>query len=170
MRHFVSVCLVCHTSWENILKFVFENSRFQIYSRGVSISPRAISDRPLCHGCKQIAYVLGNDCDHIRLYFFEINKKRATGKSAMCMLLHWYCHRGFGCGKIITFILKIFGNVYTRDGTISLCQRDANAQVVMSHNHSTHVLDPFIPSLYGHQMTWSSQISVKTSCALSNEP
>ena len=30
IRHFVSTCLVCHTSWENSSKVVFENSRFQI--------------------------------------------------------------------------------------------------------------------------------------------
>ena len=30
------------------------------------------------------------------LYFFEINRKLATGNSVMFMLLHWYCHRGFG--------------------------------------------------------------------------
>ena len=59
----------------------------------------------------------------------------------MFTLLHWYCHRGSGCGsKIVTFTLKsfnIFGDVYTRDETISLCQRDASAQIVMSHNDST---------------------------------
>ena len=30
MRHFVSACLVCYRYWENISKFVFANSRFQI--------------------------------------------------------------------------------------------------------------------------------------------
>ena len=31
IHHFISACLVCHTSWgKNISKFVFENSRFQI--------------------------------------------------------------------------------------------------------------------------------------------
>ena len=70
----------------------------------------------------------------------------------MFILLHWYCHRGFGCGKMITFTLKIFnifGDVYTRDGTISLGQRDASAQIVVSHNYPTHVLGsiPFTPSV-----------------------
>ena len=70
----------------------------------------------------------------------------------MFILLHWYCHRGFGCGKMITFTLKIFnifGDVYTRDGTISLCQRDASAQIVVSHNYRTQVLEsiPFTPSV-----------------------
>ena len=70
----------------------------------------------------------------------------------MFILLHWYCHRGFGCGKMITFTLKIFnifGDVYTRDGTISLGQRDASAQIVVSHNYPTQVLGsiPFTPSV-----------------------
>ena len=30
-------------------------------------------------------------------------------------------------------IFNIFGNVYTRDGTISLCQRDASARIVLNH-------------------------------------
>ena len=64
----------------------------------------------------------------------------------MFILLHWYCHRGFGCGKMIAFTLKIFnifGDVYTRDGTISLCQRDASAQIAVSHNYRTQFWDPF---------------------------
>ena len=70
----------------------------------------------------------------------------------MFILLHRYCHRGFGCGKMITFTLKIFnilGDVYTRDGTISLCQRDASAQIVVSHNYPTQVLGSilFTPSV-----------------------
>ena len=70
----------------------------------------------------------------------------------MFILLHWYCHRGFGCGEMITFTLKIFnifGDVYTRDGTISLGQRDASAQIVVSHNYRTQVLGsiPFTPSV-----------------------
>ena len=86
------------------------------------------------------------------LYFFEINRKRATGNSVMFILLHWYCHRGFGCSKMITFTLKffnIFGDMYTRDGTISLCQRDASAQIVVSHNYPTQVLGSilFTPSV-----------------------
>ena len=48
---------------------------------------------------------------------------------------------------MLTLTLKIFNaysEVYTREGTISLCQRDASAQVhVISHNHSTQVLNPF---------------------------
>ena len=121
--------------WIRIRKFMVPDSR------GVSISPLW---RPFCRSCKQIAYVLGNDW--YRLYFFEINRKRVTGNSVMFMLLHWYCHRGLGCGKLIKFTLKIFnifGDAYTRDGTISLCQRDASARIVRSHNYSTQVSDPF---------------------------
>ena len=86
-----------------------------------------------------------------RLYFFEISRKRTTGNSVIFILFHWYSHRGFGCGKMITFTLKIlniFGDVYTRDGTMSLCQCDASAQTVVSHNYRTHVLGsiPFTPS------------------------
>ena len=84
-------------------------------------------------------------------YFFEISRKLATRNSDLFMLLHWYCHRGFCCGKMITFTLKIlniFGDVCTRDGTSSHCQRDASAQIVMSHNNSTQILEsiPFTPS------------------------
>ena len=53
---------------------------------------------------------------------------------------------------MITFTLKIFnifGDVYTRDGTISLCQRDASAQIIVSHNYPTQVLGsiPLTPSV-----------------------
>ena len=117
-------------------------------SRCVPISPLW---RPLYRGCKQIAHVLGNDCD-IVFISLKSTKKRAMGNFGMFILLHWYCHRGFGCGKMITFTLKIFnifGDVYTRDGTISLCQRDASAQIVVSHNYRTQVLGsiPFTPSV-----------------------
>ena len=102
---------------------------------------------------KQIADVRGNDCD-ISLNFFEINRKSATGNHVIFMLLHRYCHRGLGCGKMVTFTLKIFnifGDVYTPDGTISLCQRDAGAQIVKSHNYSTQVSDPFRPPSHWSQ-------------------
>ena len=104
-------------------------------SRCVPISPLW---RSLCRGCKQITHVLGNGCDIVFIscsYCFTDN-----------------CHRGFGCGKMITFTLKIFnifGDVYTRDGTILLCQRDASAHIVVSHNYPTQVLGsiPFTPSV-----------------------
>ena len=38
---------------------------------------------------------------------------------------------------------NIFGAVYTGDGATSLCQRDASAQIILSHNYSTQVSDPF---------------------------
>ena len=58
---------------------------------------------------------------------------------------------------MITSSLKnfdIFGDVYTRDGTISLCQRDASAQIIVSHNESTQVFGPvpFTPSLSPNDM------------------
>ena len=70
----------------------------------------------------------------------------------MFMLFHWYCHKGLGCGKMIKFTLKIFnifGDVYSRDETISLCQRDAGAQIVMSHKlqYTSFGSIPFTPSL-----------------------
>ena len=46
---------------------------------------------------------------------------------------------------IVWNIFNIFGDVGTRDGTISFCLRDANAQIVVSHNYSTHVSDSFRP-------------------------
>ena len=69
----------------------------------------------------------------------------------MFMLLHWYCHKGFGYGKII-FTLKIFNifdDVYTHHGTISLCHLDASARIIVSHNYSTQVFGSilFTPSL-----------------------
>ena len=73
--------------------------------------------------------------------------------SVMFMLLHWYCHLGLGCGKMKKFTLKIFnifGDVYTRDGTIPLCPRDAIAQIVMSHKvqYTSFGSIPLTPSLF----------------------
>ena len=127
MPHFVSACLVRHTSLENISKFVFENSRFQIAEAFQSL---------LCDGRSATV----------------VNKSRTCWATMVISslflryFLHWYGHRGLGCGKMMKFTLKIFnifGDVYTRDGAISLCQRDARAQIVVSHNHSTQVSDPF---------------------------
>ena len=100
----------------------------------------------LCRDCKQNTHVLGNDCDIVFISLKSTEKVQRRGNSVMFMLLHWYCHRSLGCGKMIKFISKIFnifGDVCTRDGTISLCQRDSSAQIVMSHNYSTQVSDPF---------------------------
>ena len=137
-------------------------------SRVVSISPLW---QPLCRGYKQIAHVLGNDCDIV--FFFLNQQKSATGNSVMFMLPHGYCHKGLGCGKMIKLTLKIFnifGDVYTRDGTISLCQRDASAHIVMSHKVQYTSFGSIPLPLLGHQITWSLQIPVNTLCALSNEP
>ena len=121
-------------------KFAFENSRFQIAEAFQSL---------LCDG--RSAAIVNKSRTYwativISSLFLWNQQKTTMGNFVMFMLLHWYCHRGFGCGKMITFTLKIFnifGDVYTHDGTISLCQRDAIAHVVMSYNHSTQVSDPF---------------------------
>ena len=131
MRHFAR-------AWH--LKFVFENSSFQIAEAFQFL---------LCDGRCAAVVNKSRTCWArlwYRLHFVEINRKSATGNSVIFMLLHWYCHRCLGCGKMIKFTLKIvniFGDVFTRDGTISLCQHDASAQIVVSHNFSTHVSDPF---------------------------
>ena len=137
---------------KNISKFVFEHSRFRIAETFQSLfcDVHSAATVTQSHTCWAKIVWYG-------LYFFEINGKCATGNSVMFMLLHWYCYRGFGCGKMITFALKIFNifcDVYTRDGTISLGQHDASAQVMMSHNQSTLVWDPFWspPPLSSHDM------------------
>ena len=131
---------------KNISKFVFENPWFQKADAFQSL---------LCDGRSAAVVNKSRACWAtivISFYFFEINRTRTTGNSVMFILLHWYCHRGLGWGKMITFTLNIFNifcDVYTRDGTISLCQRDASAQIVVSHNYRTQVLGsiPFTPSL-----------------------
>ena len=77
MPHFVSACLVCHTSWEKnrIQKFTVPDSR------GVSISPLW---RPLCRGCKQIAHVLGNDCDIVFISLKSTEKVQQVTLSCSC--------------------------------------------------------------------------------------
>ena len=131
---------------KNISKFVLENSWFQIADAFQCL---------LCDGRSAAVVNKSRTCWTtivISSLFLWNNRKHAMGNSAMFILLHWYCHRGFGCGKMITFTLKIFyifGDVYTCDGTISLCQRDASAQIVVSHNYPTQVLGsiPFTPSV-----------------------
>ena len=142
--HFYASFCKCLSGMPYILgkrlsKSVFESPWFQIAKAFQSL---------LCDG--RAAAVVNKTCTCwatiVRsFYFCEINRKRSTVNSIMFMSLHWDCGRCFGCGRIITFTLNffnIFGDIYTRDGTISLCQRDASA-VVMNHNHSTQVLDPF---------------------------
>ena len=79
MCHFVSACMVCHTSREkNISKFVFENSRFQIAEAFQSL----LCD---CRGCKQIAHVLGNDCDIVFISLKSTgNVQRVTLSCSCC--------------------------------------------------------------------------------------
>ena len=107
------------------------------------------------------------------LCFFEINRKRASGNSVMFMLLHWYCHRCFGCGKMITFTLEFstFSLTFTHatgpSHFVNAMQLHRWLWVLTTvHKFWIHFGHPFL----GHQMTWSSQISVNTSCALSNDP
>ena len=167
MRHFVSACLVCHISWENICKFVFENSRFQLAEafqsllydgRSALLTNRARAGQRLWYG----------------IYFFEINRKRATGNSVMSMLLHWYCHIGFGCGnEMNTFTLKIstflmtFTHATGPSHFVKAMQGHRSLWVINTvHKFGIHSVQP----LLGHRMTWSSQIYVNTSWALSNEP
>ena len=76
------------------------------------------------------------------LYFFEINRKRATDNSVMFILLYWYCHRGFGCGKMITFTLSVtFTHVTGPSHFVNT--------IIVSHNYRTQVLGsiPFTPSV-----------------------
>ena len=84
-----------------------------------------------------MTYILGKKATiAISTLFIWNQQKKWTGNSVIFMLLHWYCHRGLSCGKIIKFTFKIFnifGDVYTRDGTISLCQHDESTQIAMSH-------------------------------------
>ena len=134
MRHFVSACLLCYKSREKYLQNSYSKmygsrqpSRFNL-STVTAALPRLWINR--ARPGQRLWY---------RLYFSEINRKCATGKSVMLMLLHWYCHRSLGCGKMIKFTLKnfkIFVDVYTRDRTISLCQRDASAQIVTRIEYS----------------------------------
>ena len=47
-------------------------------------------------------------------------------------------------------ILIIFGDVYTCEGTITLSQRGASAQVIIIHNHKFPIYS--VLPLLGHQM------------------
>ena len=141
--HFYASFGKCPSGMPYILGKRSLNSYSKIYGSTwrVFISPLW---RPLCHVCKHFAHELGNDCDIVFIYLKSIENVQHV--TVMFMLLHWYCHKGFGCGKVIIFasiIFNIFGDVYTRDGTISPCQHDAGVQIVMGHNHNTQVLDPF---------------------------
>ena len=106
---------------KNISKFVFENSWFQIADAFQSL---------LCDGRFAAVVNKSRRCWAtivISSLFFEINRKRATGNSVMFILLHWYCLGGFGCGKMVTFTLKIFNIfcdvVHTRRDHLTLSTR-----------------------------------------------
>ena len=59
IRQFISACLVCHTSQEKISPIRIR--KFMVPD--IRCVPISHLWRPLCRGCKQIAHVLGNDCD-----------------------------------------------------------------------------------------------------------
>ena len=123
-------------------KLVLENPRFQITG---AVQSLLFDGRSVAVVNKSRKLSLGN-VFNIVVFFFQINRKHAARNFLMIMLLHWYCHRSFGCGKMIAFTLKIFiifGDVYICEGTITLSQRGASAQVIISHNHSTQVSDLF---------------------------
>ena len=146
---------------KNISKFIFENLQFKITDAFKSL--RSLS-KNRTRAELRLWY---------RLHFFEINRICATGDFVVLMLFYWYCHRGYGCGKIITLTLKIFnilGDLYTRDGTshfVNVMQVHRSLWVITTvPKFWIHSVRP----LLGHQMTWSSKISVNASCALSNKP
>ena len=166
MRHFVNVCTEWHTYGENIFEFVFENSRFLIDAfQFILCDGRSVAvETNRARAGQRLWY---------RLYCFGINRKRATGNSVMLMLLHWYCLRGFGCGKMITFILKTF-NISVKfthamgpSHFVNAMQVHRSLWVITTlHKFGIHSVHP----LLSHHMTWLSQISVNTSHVQSNEP
>ena len=96
--------------------------------------------RSFCRCCKQIAHVPGNDCDIVFISLKSTENMQQVTLSCSCCF-----------SDTVTEVLvalkwshlfdnfQHFGDVYTRDGSISLCQRDVSAHAVMSHNHSTQV-------------------------------
>ena len=124
---------------KNISEFVFQYSWFQIAETFQSL---------LCdgHSAAVVNRARAGQRLWYRLHFFEINRKvqRVTLSCSCCFTD--IVTDVLSCGKIIKLTMKffnIFGDVYTRDGTILLCLRDASAQIVVSHNISTQVSDPF---------------------------
>ena len=108
---------------KNISKFVFENSWFQIADAFQSL---------LCDGRFAAVQVVNKSrrcwaTIVISSLFLWNQQKRATGNSVMFILLHWYCLGGFGCGKMVTFTLKIFNIfcdvVHTRRDHLTLSTR-----------------------------------------------
>ena len=81
IRQFISACLVCHTSqekyiWIRIRKFMVPDIR---------CVPISHLWRPLCRGCKQIAHVLGNDCDIVFISLKSTeNVQRVTLSCSYC--------------------------------------------------------------------------------------
>ena len=121
-----------------IRKFMVRNSRC------VPISPLR---RPLCRGCKQIAHVLGKDCDivFISLKLTE-NVQRVT---LLCS--YWFTDTVTDVLVVVKWYhllwkFSTFSVSFTHETGSS---HFVNAQIVVSHNYRTQVLGstPFTPSV-----------------------
>ena len=107
---------------KNISKFVFENSWFQIADAFQSL---------LCDGRFAAVVDKSRRCWATIVisssFLWNQQKKPAMSNSVMFILLHWYCLGGFGCGKMVTFTLKIFNIfcdvVHTRRDHLTLSTR-----------------------------------------------
>ena len=137
-----------------ISKFVFENSRFQIVEAFQSL---------FCDGDSVVA--VNKPCSYwatiiISYSFHWYQQKVCNGLLCHAHVASLIVSQRFGFGKMIKFTLKmsnIFYDVFTSHGKISLCHRDGSAQIVMSHNYSTQVSDPFRSS-----PTWSPNDMIVT--------
>ena len=98
---------------KNISKFVFENSWFQIADAIQSL---------VCDGRSVVVVNKSRTCwATIVISSLFLWNQQATGNSLMFILLRWYCHRGFGCGKMITFTFQHFRwRVHTRRDHLTL--------------------------------------------------
>ena len=89
---------------KNILKFVFENSSFEIadvYQSLIGICFAAVAINKL-HTFVRLPHGL---CD-IGDYLHEIDRKWRTGNSVVFILLQWYCAIDLRCDCAIKFALK----------------------------------------------------------------
>ena len=88
MHYLISACLVCHTYWEKISINLY--SKIHGSKQPRRFSATAALSRLQTNGARAVQRLW------YCINFFGINRKRATGNSVIFMLLHWYCHRGFG--------------------------------------------------------------------------
>ena len=80
-------------SWVSFEHF---HASFRKYQSGMPYTlGKNISEFVLVNSRFQIDYIV-----YISL---KSSEKSATGNFVMFMSLHWYCHRGLGCGKMIKF-------------------------------------------------------------------